>query len=710
MPSRKEKEQQKREEWRNEQLAELKDYRQRELAKQFSSFIHWKKGNEGVTSLVLNRHLLQTNISCLQENDFINEQELAVFWYRDWKEAFTKYTAKDFKNKYSNNHPLEAYLQKKCFWVARKLHGQYKGNSSFRIFEISDYFNISYLQLNQILIKYDPKKNPNLARYVMSGFKYKVIDRLRELDSRSGKSKNYLLVNASNSRFKKALNAYGVSKKLTQKYIYAWEYYKEIYQQRKVQQGNKYSELNTQELENIFLAIKRANPNLLKDAEQLSDWMNECSSALANYDSVQTESYDRSVDGELGSSSYLELLAEEKELAADNIEQVESDEYSTQLLDKFLEQLIVELEEILKEDQDRAKKGRRCKLADNFDLILELYHGLEINETKIAAFINYFYPQTNGERISQCTISRHRARIISAKNMLGDRLLDWMHNNPDYKIHLKENDFKVAVFVSSIEDALAYYYKSLSWKRYSWLENEIAQLSYSQQELIEIYYGRYYGKERNPVDKLSANFRKSFEEIESLLISLKSSIAERFIDSSSQVNMFQVDSILMNEYLANADANRKTNQKSKITLQDILSEIVDALLSNYCNLIRLKMEEEISIYKLQLPDSIDIEKWLASKISELELSQQSILKAWYSPGISTAQQLDINDLAASKKALSQQLFENAQNLGINLNIYDLDLMKYEQEDTKKIKKIQVLQMRKVNNYLDNFLLQHFNND
>ena len=173
MSTRKEREDRSRElEWQENKLAQLKDSTQRQLAKKFSGLIQWNKSNPGTTRL--NRDLLKRVIASIQENNFATEQQLANYWFRDWQRSVQSYTAKDFKNKYRPNHPLEAYLQLKCFQVAKKLYWQYRSNSSFKGFEISDYFNTGYLQLEKILSKYDPSLNRSFIAHATSGFKYKI--------------------------------------------------------------------------------------------------------------------------------------------------------------------------------------------------------------------------------------------------------------------------------------------------------------------------------------------------------------------------------------------------------------------------------------------------------------------------------------------------------------------------------------------------------
>ena len=533
----------------------------------------------------------------------------------------------------------------------------------------------------------------------------KLLDELRRIDSKSGQSKNYLLINTTTKRFEKALNAYGVSSQLVESYSYVWEYYKEIYQETYLQ--GEYPDPEIQTLERIVRAVNMSNPQLLQDVEQLNDWMNECNQAIRNYNTIRVESYDRPPN----EGSYLDFRAAEKELIENSAEQIERSEHSTQLINEFTEQLIIELKEIIAEDDKRVKKGKKRKLLDNFDLILELHHGFEINETKIAAYINYFYLQQEEQKILQCTLNRKLNNIISRKDMLGDRLLKWINNNPAYKINLNNYAFVRSVFNKSLISVLQYYYKSLNWQRYSWLENEISTLSYSQQELIEIYYGRYTDEyAKNSLARISTDLNQDKTRLHEELKEIKNLLGVKFINLTLpqiDAQSFQADSILMNQYLYGADANRQTNQRSQITLQEIAYEIIDGLLENYCKNIRIKIEEEIKIYKVQSPDIDQIQEWLAESISDLKPSQGSILQAWYSYDeyMSDELKLNINELLDAKEVLVNGLIESSENLSINLNIYDLRLAEYE-SDTQKTRK---LQKEKASRYLDNFLFNYYIN-
>lgn len=251
------------------------------LVERFSTFILWN--NNWFQTWAIDPRLRRSMERYLAQESSTSEQYWTLFWHTDWLRQ--REDIGDLETSRISHH-LYAYLQEPCYRAAENIYRSYQSRSQYTI---EDYFNLGFLNLDNILSKFNPRLNPNLAAHAFSQLKWRILDEMRPLDRTFGHTIWSLLLNCTEARLKKALINDGIPQQnIIDNYSIAWDCYKELYPQAKVKSNGKLQEPSTKTWEQITKAYNQEQPNSKCDSEIIKKWLKTCGQALLNYLSIST--------------------------------------------------------------------------------------------------------------------------------------------------------------------------------------------------------------------------------------------------------------------------------------------------------------------------------------------------------------------------------------------------------------------------------------
>ncbi len=326
----------------------------------FSTFLQFQTDAFG--GWVTDPKLRRSMQTCLQHSQDEYEVFWVLYWYRIWQ-AQTSALA---------TAHLTAYLQEVCYWTARKLTLKLTGNHS-----IADFFQTAIARTDKVLKNFNPQLSSSLKSYaelVLGGVIKDWVQKQQEAGICTDWS---LLHRTSQKRLVEALQFAGEGRETIERYVLAWNSFKELYAPGATQTASKLRQPDNSAWQAIAQTYKAERLTQLSisspiaSPELLEKWLLTCAKAVRAFlyptqVSIYTpilgqetgELLDR-LPGSIQDSLLSEAIAqEEAEIREDQNTQV------NQILTQALTQLGVEAQTVLQNyyQQGLTQQQIACQL------------------------------------------------------------------------------------------------------------------------------------------------------------------------------------------------------------------------------------------------------------------------------------------------------------------------------------------------------------
>lgn len=179
----------------------------------FSTFLQFQA--DAFEGWVIDPKLRRSMRACLSQ---LPQEESELFWSTYWHRIWQTQTSP-----VAAAH-LTAYLQEVCYWTARKLSLKLAGNYS-----IADFFQTAIVRVDKVLKNFNPQFNSSLKSYaelVLSGVIKNQVEKQQEVGICTDWA---LLHRTSQKRLVEALQYSGESSETIDRYVLAWNCFKELY-------------------------------------------------------------------------------------------------------------------------------------------------------------------------------------------------------------------------------------------------------------------------------------------------------------------------------------------------------------------------------------------------------------------------------------------------------------------------------------------------
>jgi RNA polymerase sigma factor (sigma-70 family) len=389
--------------------------RRQTVTEQFSTFIRWREHR--FNGWQVHSPLLRQMKSLLAEDPSLTTSPYwVIYWYQQWLAQFQGTQQEDqgamavafypqgqgqSETMASQSDPilttalgqdaLCAYLQECCYQAAGKLYRDYQARCHH---QLDDYFGLGMVNADKVLKEFNPQLSPNLEAYAYPRFKWRMLDELRRWDRTFGYTSWSLLLDTSETRFRKALQRAGLGT-AADNHFEAWLSYKAIYQTAKIIRDSRVQEPTPEAWAAIQQAYQRQTMNSATP-QQLRQWLIEGGTALMNYLSPSTTSIDH-VTNPLGPDGSDDLLSED-----DDEPSWDSYEGPAQY-QRILTWLETEL---------TAIAPQHYRLNSGVLTMIELYYGQGLKQVSIAHKLE----------INQSTVARNLSKFLE---ILAMRFIQW---------------------------------------------------------------------------------------------------------------------------------------------------------------------------------------------------------------------------------------------------------------------------------------------
>ena len=139
----------------------------------------------------------------------------SLYWHEQWREK---------RGSIARRH-LSAYLQEACYWAAQKAMRVLKHTQ----FRVSDCFQLASVELDRILLGYDPTRGASLKSYARMAYPSIIRDILRQRQEADICTGWTLLRRVGKKRLVESLDQAGLKPEEVGQYRLAWECYKALY-------------------------------------------------------------------------------------------------------------------------------------------------------------------------------------------------------------------------------------------------------------------------------------------------------------------------------------------------------------------------------------------------------------------------------------------------------------------------------------------------
>ncbi len=186
-----------------------------DIVQRFATFIQFDF--DRFSGWVSDPRLHRSMSKCLNEilSKEVSENFWAVYWYKRWQKN-PQGIARDH---------LIAYLQEVCFWSTQKTLTGFKNNQ----YTIPDGFQIAIAGIDKVLKGFDGDRGYRLKSYASITFSNLIRELLRQRQEIDICSEWSLLRKLSQKRLQESLQNRGLSAEVSEKYILAWNCFKNIY-------------------------------------------------------------------------------------------------------------------------------------------------------------------------------------------------------------------------------------------------------------------------------------------------------------------------------------------------------------------------------------------------------------------------------------------------------------------------------------------------
>jgi RNA polymerase sigma factor (sigma-70 family) len=334
-------------------------------------------------------HLLRNMNKCLQASpQEISENFWGIYWHKQW--------SKNPKG-LARGH-LMAYLQEVCFWSTNKT---ITGFSSSQ-YTLADCFQIAIAGIDKVLKGFDGDRGYHLKSYASITFSNLIRELLRQRQEIDICSEWSLLRKLSQKRLNESLENAGIAADIREKYVLAWNSFKNIYVPDRTTSTRKLNKPDAETWQAIAKLYNQARSTQLTSPGEavnpviLEQWLLKCVQAARSYLYPNVTSINQSRPG-----------YDTGEIA---------DTIAGEIDDSLLTEMIVE-EEIQQRNQQQNEIGEvLIKAIENLQAeeqkLLNLYYGEKLKQTDIARELN----------TQQYSISR---KLTKVKKSLLESLAKW---------------------------------------------------------------------------------------------------------------------------------------------------------------------------------------------------------------------------------------------------------------------------------------------
>ncbi len=367
----------------------------------FSTFIQFSEDKFGgwLTDLRLRKNV--ERISQQEEFKSINEEFLALYFYRQWLHH---------PNSLAKNHLL-AYLQEPCYLTALNVFRRFPHLP----YTLSDYFQICLANYEEILRYYRPNQGTSLANFAKLGFRTILNNSLRQKAAADICTDWALLRKTSRKRLIASLQEAGLDFFTIQQYCLLLSCFQKVYTPSEKKTSQKLNSPPPSVWEKIITAYQQQlknYPQLSDNASQISPGkcakiLKNCAQLIRQYLYPKTVSLNATINSQGESKELLETIASEKSSPLQQI--IETEEAGIR------EKVSKNMQEIV----TQTLRQLPCELLQ----ILELYYRDNLTQKSIE--------QQTGMR--QYNISR---KLAKAREILLKNLMAWIRDNLDIHITL----------------------------------------------------------------------------------------------------------------------------------------------------------------------------------------------------------------------------------------------------------------------------------
>lgn len=250
----------------------------------------------------------------------VSEQEIVHYWHQHWF---------DRTHALAEGH-LHAYLQKSCYWAARRFVSTYvTGNYS-----LADCFQIAATQSTRVLRGFNPAHGSSLERYAAPVFNSIIRETLRQQREAHICTSSALLREVSKKRFIEALHHKGLTDRETKRSLLAWECFRRVYVPTYAGTSKKLQWPGPEVWQAILVEYNREAVGLglpgQTQSEDLENLLRDCVAAVRNYIFPTRVSYNEPAPGHEsdlltslraeGADSLIDALADQEEEANRRVE------------------------------------------------------------------------------------------------------------------------------------------------------------------------------------------------------------------------------------------------------------------------------------------------------------------------------------------------------------------------------------------------------
>lgn len=359
---------------------------------------------------------------------------------------------------------LFAHLQEPCLQVSKKKYYQYKEKGY--PYEIGDYFNWGVEYFAEVILKFNSKLSPNLSSYARYIISNRLIDKMRKVQKRNGHTPWSLLLCTEPKQLVKILENQGINQATREKYLLAWDYYKEIYQPTQKKISGKIQEPSEEKWKEIVKGYNSDPDSEIKvDIQTFKKWLLECGKAIYNFLSPEGKvtSIDEFID-EDGNTQLVEILPDDVNLTPDTYVG------NQEIYDHFQEIL----ESIYQNPTDyKPDPDKRKTLHPEIQQIAQMYFAQEKGQVEIAGII---YPPSENlsedakleqNKKNQFKISRAISDLLTVlarklmdnyREIILENLGKTKEKKTDGDLHNSLNGDDIANVCKVLKEWLKYYY------------------------------------------------------------------------------------------------------------------------------------------------------------------------------------------------------------------------------------------------------------
>ncbi len=241
----------------------------------FATFIEFE--SDRFSNWIVDPRLHRSMSKCLNETapKEISEHFWAIYWHKKWQKH-PQGIARDH---------LLAYLQEVCFWSTQKTLAGFTSTQ----YTIADGFQIAIAGIDKVLKGFDGDRGFKLKSYAGITFSNLIRELLRQRQEVDICSEWSLLRKLSQKRLQESLQNAGLSEKVREKYVLAWNCFKNIYVPQRSSSTRRLAKPSPetwQAIADLYNQEKNSQfspPAAMEKPENIEKWLLICVKAGRSY-------------------------------------------------------------------------------------------------------------------------------------------------------------------------------------------------------------------------------------------------------------------------------------------------------------------------------------------------------------------------------------------------------------------------------------------